>query len=750
MRRSRAPSKLGKGKTPPLVGAAKNDSRGAAAAIGSAPRPLGERNRNGGVGTPPSPPFAAAPARPTAASVVAEARRPSATACTAGEQRLVEGALGGPLSLRDDVDPEAYRRSTAPVVAPAEHDRSDVMEEPSEPELGAEVANGSPEPIAQLPEPGTEAGGCQGAAEGGAAAMEEEIEEEEEDRLDMSALPPLAAELLVGTWCAIGRITINDTTTRLEEKFVLRAEGGGVAGGSCPAADDVFQMLDVTAVPYTGPREDIALRVSFVQAYPDGARTVWRAEVTRGGNNVMRAGTWAGACNGTFLAAREDEDERPEPPQQPQGEEQEYGGAEVEMKADSAVEGEERQAEPTPMACDDSGSSDGGAEDGGPQAGAVLGGAAAAPADGLADKAAPADRQPPEPPQQSPQAQPQPQPQAQPQPPQPPQAQQPPAPADPQAAAKEAKRQQRLKKQAEMRAQFRMRQEAQAQGRQASEASSSRPAPSYAPAWRHPPAQPQPQPAPIERPPAQPAAAGTGAGATAAAEGGRKRAGGPLASGTTAKRRTADSTEPRRETEACSHHATPAAAAAAAAAEALPPLPDVPAEALELVSKLNASQQRAALSPIDAPLLILAGPGSGKTATLTNRILYCLSQGVEPSQILAVSFTNAAAAEMGSRLKKMLKEARKKGKLSFYTRAITSVNPCKPCTRVLTACTLLGARLGPDARTARGGGGGQLNEDGQQPAAGSAAAERCRRDEHLPLRRAEDCPRARRAARADG
>ena len=60
-------------------------------------------------------------------------------------------------------------------------------------------------------------------------------------------------------------------------------------------------------------------------------------------------------------------------------------------------------------------------------------------------------------------------------------------------------------------------------------------------------------------------------------------------------------------------------------------------------------------------LLILAGPGSGKTATLTNRILYCLSQGVEPSQILAVSFTNAAAAEMGSRLKKMLKEARKKG-----------------------------------------------------------------------------------------
>ena len=230
MRRSRAPSKLGKGKTPPLVATIAGDSRGAASAIGSAPRPLGERNRNGGVGTPPSPPFAAAPARPTAASVVAEARRPSAAACTAGEQRLVEGALGGPLSLRDDVDPEAYRRSTAPVAAPL--DRSDVMEEPSEPELGAEGANGSPEPIAQLPEPGTEAADeGQGAAEGGAAAMEEEGEEEEEDRLDMSAVPPLAAELLVGTWCAIGRITINDTTTRLEEKFVLRAEGGGVAGG---------------------------------------------------------------------------------------------------------------------------------------------------------------------------------------------------------------------------------------------------------------------------------------------------------------------------------------------------------------------------------------------------------------------------------------------------------------------------------------------------------------------------------------
>jgi|EP01047_Picozoa_sp_COSAG01_P049564 hypothetical protein len=82
-----------------------------------------------------------------------------------------------------------------------------------------------------------------------------------------------------------------------------------------------------------------------------------------------------------------------------------------------------------------------------------------------------------------------------------------------------------------------------------------------------------------------------------------------------------------------------------------------------LVGSLNSSQQKAVLSDPSKPLLILAGPGSGKTATLTRRILSFVAGGVDPSAILAVSFTQAAAAEMKTRVKKLLKEFRQKGLL---------------------------------------------------------------------------------------
>ena len=77
------------------------------------------------------------------------------------------------------------------------------------------------------------------------------------------------------------------------------------------------------------------------------------------------------------------------------------------------------------------------------------------------------------------------------------------------------------------------------------------------------------------------------------------------------------------------------------------------------LEQLNDAQKAPVLHK-EGPLMVIAGAGSGKTRVLTYRIAYLMEQGIDPFNILALTFTNKAAREMKSRIAQIVGESEAK------------------------------------------------------------------------------------------
>ena len=86
---------------------------------------------------------------------------------------------------------------------------------------------------------------------------------------------------------------------------------------------------------------------------------------------------------------------------------------------------------------------------------------------------------------------------------------------------------------------------------------------------------------------------------------------------------------------------------------------------MDILENLN-DKQKEAVQIINGPLLIIAGAGSGKTRVLTTRIAYMLEQGINPNEILAITFTNKAAKEMKGRIYGLVGHSAKDMQISTF------------------------------------------------------------------------------------
>ena len=138
-----------------------------------------------------------------------------------------------------------------------------------------------------------------------------------------------------------------------------------------------------------------------------------------------------------------------------------------------------------------------------------------------------------------------------------------------------------------------------------------------------------------------------------------------------------------------------------------------------LRENLNQAQQEA-VQHVGGPLLIVAGPGTGKTRTLTHRIGHLLQEGIaKPKQVLAVTFTNKAAQEMARRLEAIVEDPKALEEITiktFHALCLQIISEqSDPLGRRLPVCVLNEADRKDVVKTAIGGKRGKVSASQDDP-----------------------------------